>query len=184
MIASVLLATLPGCGKVDNPTAKGTVLVEWDRSSARLHDGNDPTKAGPAHPVATAKIVEGPKTLTYGVELADAEDKKFSFDVVVGAAKVSEEREGKVHERWATTSFKATLTSNEAFRIEGKCDDRIASAMGAIGEVTNTMMSCRVVAKRPNMMGNEDAITSAVSMQIEGSGKLLVADRSAKVVEK
>lgn len=175
---------LVACGKVKDPTPKGTVLFDWDRSAAKLHDMNDIAKEGAKHPVADAKIVEGPKAKAYTVNVKDVEGKVYSFDVDVESAKVSYPEKDKEITRWATTKVSAKLQENEAFRITGSCDNRMASVMGAIGEITDTMMDCRVVAKRPNSMGTEDAITHGVWMQIQGNGEIHIADPGVELVER
>jgi hypothetical protein len=179
-----VLGVLWGCsGKVDNPTPKGAVLIDWNRASARLHDLADPSKEGPAHPLAGAKVVEGPKTRSFAVTIRDAEQKALKFNVKLEVAKVSWADEGKESERWAPLGIKAELTENEAFDVKGSCDNRVASVLGAPGQVTNAMMSCQIVGKRPNTMGDKDAITLASMFQVEGSGKLLVNDPKATVEE-
>src|SRR5260221_13456350 len=91
-----------GCGNVSDPTAKGTVLIEWDRSTAKGYDPKD-SAGGPKHPIVDAKIVEGPKTHSYTVTLKGIEGRNFSFDLDVDAGKASLPAEGKVTHSWSST---------------------------------------------------------------------------------
>lgn len=180
-LAYVLLLGIAACRKPHEPTPEGTTLIDWKRSSARLRDPNDSSKAGAEHPIARAHIAEGPIEKRYRVELTDPENKGITFDLVVGAAKVSYQEKGRPIERWATTSVSATLVSNEAFRVDGRCDDLVGSVLGGLGQVTDTLTTCRVLAKRPNHRGLEDAIAPLASLVIEGNGKVHTNHQSTVV---
>jgi hypothetical protein len=171
-----------GCGKVKDPTPKGTVVISWDRSTAKGYDAKDPT-GGPKHPLAGAKILEGPKTRSYTVTVKGVEGKNFAVDIDIDAAKVSFPEGGKDETRWATTKITAKVAANDAFHVSGKCNDQIGYVMGQIGEVTNTMMDCDISGKRPNSMGNADAITDGVLVQIEGTGEIMPLGDKVDVIE-
>lgn len=183
-LALSLLVSVSACGKVKDPTPKGTKLIEWDRSSAKLHDTADVTKEGPKHPVADAKILEGPNTARYTLVVKDVEDKRYTVDLEYDSAKVTYTEGGKEITKWATTRVAATIAENDAFRIVGKCDNRVAMVLDIPGKETNTMMDCQIIGKRPNSMGSEDAITLGTYIQLEGSGKLLMNDPNVEVKEK
>lgn len=175
---------IAACGKVKDPTPKGTKLIEWDRSAARTHDMSDITKEGPKHPIADAKILEGPKTASYTIVVKDGDGEHFTFDLEYDSARVSYSDGGKDIVKWATTRVVASVAENDSFRLVGSCDNRIAMVLAKPGEETNTMMDCRITGKRPNTMGTEDAITLATTIQLEGSGKLLMNDRNIEIKEK
>lgn len=179
-----LFALVAACGKVDNPTAAGEKLASWSRSTAVLHDMNAPDLRGKAHPLATATVLGEPTKRTYAVTVTDPEKKIYAFEVVIESAKVTWKDGDKTTELWGTLGTEITLTSNEAFAITGQCDDKIAYVLGAPGEVTNTVVTCTVKAKRPNSMGSADAINMSTMMQIEGSGKLDAAGPGITVEEK
>jgi hypothetical protein len=179
LVSVVSLGAIAGgvvaCGKVKDPTPKGATLFEWDRSRARQYDTNAPDKPGPPHPLASATILEGPQAHAYRVTVTDPEGKFFSADVDIDAAKVSyrESPASSEDTRWATTKTAAKVAENGAFHVTGACDDVIATLLGAPNEVTNTVVTCRLTGKRPNSMGDTDAITIDALLQIEGSGKIL-----------
>jgi hypothetical protein len=161
------------CGKVKDPTPKGATLFEWDRSRAKSYDPNDTTKPGPTHPLASAKILQGPEPHAYRVTVGNDELKSFVVDVDVDTAKVRYAEAGADTTRWATIKASAKVEENTAFHVTGTCDDVIATVLGAPNEVTNTVLECRLTGKRPNAMGDTDAITIGATLQIEGSGKIL-----------
>jgi hypothetical protein len=185
----VFFTLLAACGKVKDPTPKGTVLIEWDRSSAKAYNSkspDNPTK----HPLADAKILEGPKTRSFTVTVNDGDGKSFACDVSIDAAKVSYPEDGKDTARWATTKIVAKVRDNDAFHLRGKCDDTIGTEFGPLNEsggmaqATNTVMDCTLGGSRPNAMGNEDAINPGALLQIHGDGSIeKVADASVQVVE-
>jgi hypothetical protein len=171
------------CGKVKDPTPKGATLFEWDRATARLYDESAKDQMGGAHPLAAAKILEGPEKHGYRVTVSDSDGKSYAFDVDIDAAKVSYPESGEDTTRWATVHATAKVVDNAAYHLTGSCDDKVATVLGAPKEVTNTVLECRVVGKRPNSVGTADAITYGAMLQIEGSGKILDSnDPAVKVV--
>jgi hypothetical protein len=173
---------LVACGKVKDPTPKGTAIIQWDRSTAKGYDPKD-QEGGPKHPLADAKILEGPKTRSYTLTFKGIEGKSYSVDLDVEAAKVSWPESGKDETRWATTKVTAKVASNDAFHVHGKCDDHVGYVLASPGEVTNTIVDCDIGSKRPNSMGTADAISEGALIQIEGTGKILPVGDKVDVVE-
>jgi len=183
LVLVVALAAIAACGKVKDPTPKGATLFEWDRSTARAYDSAAADGKGGPHTLAAAKILEGPEKHGYRVTVSDSDGKSFSFDVDIDAAKVSYPESGEDTTRWAALHATAKVADNAAYHLTGSCDDKVATLLGAPKEVTNTVLECRVVGKRPNSMGTADAITYGAMLQIEGSGKILDSnDPAVKVV--
>ena len=181
---ALLAVAFVACGKVKDPTPKGTVIIEWDRSTAKGYDPKD-QEGGPKHPLVDAKVLEGPKTRSYTLTFKGIEGKNYSVDLDVDAAKVSWTEGGKEATRWATTKVTAKVATNDAFHVHGKCDDHIGYEMGtgAAGEVTNTVINCDIGSKRPNSFGDKDAISEGALIQIEGTGKILPVGDKVEVVE-
>jgi hypothetical protein len=181
LLAFVAVAFV-GCGKVKDPTPKGSVVLAWDRSTAKAYDPNEHA-GGPKHPLADAKILEGPKTRSFTVTVKGTEGKNFAVDLDVDTAKVSWAENGKEETRWATTKITAKVAANDAFHVTGKCDDQVGYVLAAPGDVTNTVVNCDITAKRPNSMGTKDAITDGAMIQFEGTGKILPVADNVEVVE-
>ncbi len=188
-ISLVLFALLAGCGKVTDPTPKGTTLIEWDRSSAKAYNSNSPDNPT-KHPLADAKIIEGPKSRSFTVTVNDGDGKSFACDISIDAAKVSYPEDGKDTTRWATTRIVARVRDNDAFHLRGKCDDIIATEFGPLNEsggmaqATNTVIDCTLGGSRPNSMGTKDAINPGALLQIHGDGSIeKVADATVHVAE-
>lgn len=177
------LLALSSCGKVKDPTPKGTVIIDWNHGSAVAFVPGDLQAKGPRHPLADAKVIGEPVKRAYTITVTDPEKKAYVVELTVESAKVSYPIEGKDEERWATLEAHAEVSANDAFHISGYCDDRVATVLGAPGQITNTMLECHVVAKRPNSMGTVDAITMGAFLQVEGTGKLIPIGDEAKITE-
>ena len=178
------LLALTACGQVKDPTPKDTVLISWDRSTSVQYVSGAPADKLPKSALVDAKIVEGPVKHTFTVTVSDLQKKIYVFELETENAKVSYPEDGHDTTRWATVKVTAKLVSNEAFHVKGSCDNTLATTMGEPGAASNTMLDCQVVAKRPNSMGDVDAITSAAFVQIEGSGKISSTLPDVKIEEK
>jgi hypothetical protein len=181
-LASVLLVA--ACGNVKDPTPKGTTLFDWDRSRARQHEPGDATKAGPPHPIASAKIVEGPEKHAYRITATDSDGKSYQVDIDLEDAKVTSTEDGKDVTRWTITKVTGKVAENASFHLTGYCDDRIGYVLASPGEVTNTVTECHLTGKRPNSLGTADAITLGAYLQIEGNGEMMTTNDPALKVEK
>jgi hypothetical protein len=169
---SIAAAGLAACDKVKEPTPPGAVLFEWDRASAaRAVMGKHPHQY-PPHPLGTATLLEGPITSRFRIVSQPLLGQAVTFDVEIASANVSFEEEGVHTARWSPVHVKAILVSNDAYAVVGRCDDAVGIAKVAPGKVGDVSIDCRVVARRPNQLGEEDGLTATASMQIEGNARL------------
>lgn len=172
LVAAVVAVGSIACDKVDDPTPPGVVIFEWDRATAsRSVIGKHPHQY-PPHPLGTATVLDGPVKSRFRIVSQPLLGQAVTFDVEIDSANVSFEDDGIQTARWSPVHVKATLVSNEAYAVIGRCDDAVAFAKVAPGRVGDVLIDCRVIAKRPNQLGEDDALTATASMQIEGNARL------------